>query len=343
MSYRSSSPISGFSGHIPGRKWHVGGRQSRQDEDFRRHESDSASNQNKEMQNGASFSPEQLAQMYQQQISQLQASGQLPQFQMMTPYPYGFNPYLMNGLNTLNGFSASGSVQGLNNVGTQAQNGQSYTNSQNQTNNQRPDTSKSRSKSLPRRQPRSDVKDIFGGIESGWWSEGQALKNLRRHQQGISDNGSNSNYSFNNDSTVHSTFSSKKNADWDDDADVPTPGYSGHVPGIRQYGIGKPFTIAAKEARRIMHGDKDSTQISSSSAHSAAIKSKNSSSASVSNQSQSNGHIALNQSQSNSHIPLNQSFMSTSQNPFAQSYPYGMMPMFMNNTQQMPVPQTPQK
>ena len=117
------------------------------------------------MQNGASFSPEQMAQMYQQQMSQFQGNGQLPQFQMMTPYPYGFNPYIMNGMNgmngmsgmngmnggsgmnglgALNGFNSSGSVQGLNHIGTQAQSVQSYS-------QQRPDSSKSRSKSLPRK------------------------------------------------------------------------------------------------------------------------------------------------------------------------------------------------
>ncbi|KAE9555947.1 hypothetical protein FO519_000803 [Halicephalobus sp. NKZ332] len=321
MSYRSSSPISGFAGHIPGNKWHVGGRQSRPNEDSRE-ESSQYLNQPQTMQNGTNFSPEQLAQMYQQQMAQFQSNGQLPQYPMMPPYAYGFNPYLMNGMNGMNGISSSGSVHGLNNMGAQSQNNQSYP-------NQRPETSKSRSKSLPRKQPKSELRDMFGGIESGWWSEGQALKNLRRHQQGLqSETGSNSHYSI-NDSTVNSITSSKRNNDWDDDVDVPTPGYSGHVPGIKQYGVGKPFTVAAKEARRIMHSGNDSTQISSSSAHSAAIKAKNSSS-SVS-------------SQSNGHAPFNQSFASNSQNPFMQSYPYGMMPMFMNNMQQMPVPQTPQK
>lgn len=112
---------------------------------------------------------------------------------------------------------------------------------------------------------------------------------------------------------------------------MPTPGYSGHVPGIKQYGIGKPFTVAAKECRRKMHSN-DSTQISSSSANSAAIKAKNKSS-----------ENSLNSTQHSIQVPsVNGYYPNSTQNPFMQSYPYGMMPpMFMNSFQQMPMPQPP--
>lgn len=110
---------------------------------------------------------------------------------------------------------------------------------------------------------------MFGGIESGWWSEGQALKNIRRHQQNLTEasglsSKSNSNLANDQGSTT-SRFRRRINADDDDDVDVPTPGYSGHVPGIKTYGIGKPFTVAAKESRRMMHEN----------AQESAIKQKN--------------------------------------------------------------------
>uniref|UniRef100_A0A7E4ZUZ5 YTH domain-containing protein n=1 Tax=Panagrellus redivivus TaxID=6233 RepID=A0A7E4ZUZ5_PANRE len=127
---------------------------------------------------------------------------------------------------------------------------------------------KSRSKSVPRR-IKADVKDVFGGIESGWWSEGQALKNLRRHHNGTSNGNLNGGLDDGHDDGENTTSVSfaksgrsrlsgpSKWTPGDDDFDVPAPGYSGHVPGIKQYGVGKPFTVAAKDCRRIMHGGGD--------------------------------------------------------------------------------------
>lgn len=156
------------------------------------------------------YDPQQMAQLYQQQMAQMQASGQMP----MMPF-YGFNPYMMNG------FNPSASMHGLNQISSTTGNhlspqGQTNGSVANDNRNQsRPDSSstKNRSKSVPRK-VNSDVKDIFGGIESGWWSEGQALKNLRRHQQLVNERGTNIEGNDNNTTMSSIKSRSRRNIDF---------------------------------------------------------------------------------------------------------------------------------
>ena len=159
-------------------------------------------------------------------------------------------------------------------------------------------------------EPKSEVRDMFGGIESGWWSEGQALKNIRRHQQtlneasGISGR-SNGEFAADKASTVSRYRRKFGGGDDDDDDDVPTPGYSGHVPGMRTYGVGKPFTVAAKECRRKMHSNENS-----------AIQEK------AKSEKEGTDHRADNHSQSQNQ---NQQSQASRQQQFPQQYPQGMV------------------
>uniref|UniRef100_A0A914YGA3 Uncharacterized protein n=1 Tax=Panagrolaimus superbus TaxID=310955 RepID=A0A914YGA3_9BILA len=141
------------------------------------------------------MTPAEYTQYYNQQMANFQAGASsggagamMQQYSNNPMQMYGFNPALsMNGYPQNGvGMASSASMQGINNQQISPSgnhqnsvNGQSNGQSQGQQSQQQ---QKSRSKSMPRK-PKSDVRDMFGGIESGWWSEGQALKNIRRHQQ----------------------------------------------------------------------------------------------------------------------------------------------------------------
>lgn len=45
---------------------------------------------------------------------------------------------------------------------------------------------------------------------------------------------------------------------YDADNEIPAPGYSGHLQAMSQVGVGKPFTVAAKESRRLQHSYQES-------------------------------------------------------------------------------------
>uniref|UniRef100_A0AC35G5Y8 Uncharacterized protein n=1 Tax=Panagrolaimus sp. PS1159 TaxID=55785 RepID=A0AC35G5Y8_9BILA len=292
MSYRSTSPVSGFGGHVPGNKWQVGSKSfnnisnNSQLRNLQIEPEPTIISEN----NSHTFdfegnpiprfspyfippmTPAEYTQYYNQQMANFQAanngSGSMMQQYSNPIQMYGFNPaFSMNGGFSQNvgggGMASSTSMQGINKASSQQQispgnhqnssvNGQQTRNNDGNSHGQN-QQQKARSKSMPRK-PKSEVRDMFGGIESGWWSEGQALKNIRRHQQSQAEaasSGNNSNDHISSNSTISAKF---RRQDFDED-DVPAPGYSGHIPGIRTHGVGKPFTVAAKESRRIMHSN----------------------------------------------------------------------------------------
>lgn len=111
----------------------------------------------------------------------------------------------------------------------------------------RPPSAKQRAKSLPRRPVE---RDPFEGLEGGWWSKGEVLRNKERRE--LANSGKS--VAGGDWSQRPETPKRQSRATWrerEDDLDnVPAAGYSGHMPGLRQVGIGKSFNIAAREAKR---------------------------------------------------------------------------------------------
>ncbi|TKR80809.1 hypothetical protein L596_014817 [Steinernema carpocapsae] len=116
--------------------------------------------------------------------------------------------------------------------------------------------SQNRSKSAPRKvKPgRNAGVNMFSGLEAGWWSKSDAIKNCERHRQHLEQKklgvkAAKSGYGHTNHSShsAHRAFSSNPQ---DDEDFTPCAGYSGHLPGFRHHDVGKSFCAAAKESRR---------------------------------------------------------------------------------------------
>eukprot|EP00081_Caenorhabditis_elegans_P025698 NP_508968.3 Uncharacterized protein CELE_C54H2.4 [Caenorhabditis elegans] len=105
---------------------------------------------------------------------------------------------------------------------------------------------KQRSKSMPRK----IESNPFDGIESGWWSKGEVKRNQERRE--IANGGQMvSGGNWNQRPPSRQRVSRKLGAlEKDETEDIPTAGYSGHIQGLRQLGVGKPFNVAAKQAKK---------------------------------------------------------------------------------------------
>ncbi|EYB83669.1 hypothetical protein Y032_0331g2721 [Ancylostoma ceylanicum] len=111
----------------------------------------------------------------------------------------------------------------------------------------RPPSVKQRARSLPRR---TVEKDPFDGLEGGWWSKGEVQRNKERRE--MANNGksvSGGDWSQRPETPKRQHQSRWRERDVDVD-DIPAAGYSGHMPGLRQLGVGKSFNTAAREAKR---------------------------------------------------------------------------------------------
>ncbi|KAK6766613.1 hypothetical protein RB195_026100 [Necator americanus] len=111
----------------------------------------------------------------------------------------------------------------------------------------RPPSVKQRARSLPRR---TVEKDPFEGLEGGWWSKGEVQRNKERRD--LANSGktvAGGDWSQRPDTPKRHRQSRWQQRDVDMD-DIPAAGYSGHMPGLRQLGIGKTFNTAAREAKR---------------------------------------------------------------------------------------------
>ncbi|VDK61791.1 unnamed protein product [Cylicostephanus goldi] len=109
----------------------------------------------------------------------------------------------------------------------------------------RPPSVKQRARSLPRR---TVERDPFEGLEGGWWSKGEVQRNKERRDL------ANQNRTVAGGNFTQRPETPKRQSRWQereyDMDDVPAAGYSGHMPGLRQLGVGKSFNIAAREAKR---------------------------------------------------------------------------------------------
>ncbi|CAB3399522.1 unnamed protein product [Caenorhabditis bovis] len=105
--------------------------------------------------------------------------------------------------------------------------------------------SKQRSKSVPKKVESNP----FDGVESGWWSKGEVQRNKERRE--IADSG----YTISGGNFEQRPPSRKRQsrrfemADSEEN-DIPAAGYSGHIQGLRQIGVGKSFNTAAKQAKK---------------------------------------------------------------------------------------------
>ncbi|EGT29999.1 hypothetical protein CAEBREN_06724 [Caenorhabditis brenneri] len=134
---------------------------------------------------------------------------------------------------------------------------------------------KQRSKSMPRK----IESNPFDGIESGWWSKGEVKRNqvgfleqMRfflsfflffslsgklkliyfKERREIANGGQMvSGGNWNQRPPSRQRVSRRIGAlEKDETEDIPAAGYSGHIQGLRQLGVGKPFNVAAKQAKK---------------------------------------------------------------------------------------------
>ncbi|KAK0404274.1 hypothetical protein QR680_017377 [Steinernema hermaphroditum] len=100
-----------------------------------------------------------------------------------------------------------------------------------------------RSTSVPWRKVKPGAVDVFSGLEGGWWSQSETVKNLSRHKEGLEMKAGRGTVS---PSTRRADFTKTE----EDVERVPCAGYSGHLPGFRHYDVGKSFGAAARKSRR---------------------------------------------------------------------------------------------
>uniref|UniRef100_A0A915CNB1 Uncharacterized protein n=1 Tax=Ditylenchus dipsaci TaxID=166011 RepID=A0A915CNB1_9BILA len=138
------------------------------------------------------------------------------------------------------------------------------------------ENSRSTSQQITRKEDARKPTDFepFSDLNSGWWSEGQALKNLHAHQQSLrakkqdaSPNGSTYGEGNNagEDYRNHGSRNGFSPASYMDikprineQRGVPVPGYSGHMTEMFRLGVGKPFTEAAKESIKLQKSYQES-------------------------------------------------------------------------------------
>uniref|UniRef100_A0A914X8B3 Uncharacterized protein n=1 Tax=Plectus sambesii TaxID=2011161 RepID=A0A914X8B3_9BILA len=124
--------------------------------------------------------------------------------------------------------------------------------------------------------------DIFAGLEKGWWSQGEVERNKQRREQALrgqapgrqsqgynqqpgggggggvgGGGGGGGGGGYNGGRYVGGGGGA---GNMDDKERIPAPGYSGHMPGLRENDFGKPWTVAAKESRENYINQKEETQ-----------------------------------------------------------------------------------
>ncbi|CAD5234150.1 unnamed protein product [Bursaphelenchus xylophilus] len=94
--------------------------------------------------------------------------------------------------------------------------------------------------------------DALNGAGSGWWSEGQALRNIRRHRErnNIPNTGE-------PPREAADAVESEVNQGYYGNG-TPAPGYTGHMMDLHRLGIGKNFSDTAKESRKLQQSLRDS-------------------------------------------------------------------------------------
>ncbi|CCD67142.3 uncharacterized protein CELE_C54H2.4 [Caenorhabditis elegans] len=261
--YRNQ-PISGFTGYIPGAKWQVGSRYvagSRENSGFTGRNSsgtgvpqiqtENTLNQNsfgehrsmamggaEQMKNFTEMTNDELQDRFmrmQMDMQNLQMAMRMQQQQHL-------------GANGGGGGGMGGSERNSANYGMREEPSGRMDRRTKYENGQRgqQEQQKQRSKSMPRK----IESNPFDGIESGWWSKGEVKRNQERRE--IANGGQMvSGGNWNQRPPSRQRVSRKLGAlEKDETEDIPTAGYSGHIQGLRQLGVGKPFNVAAKQAKK---------------------------------------------------------------------------------------------
>ncbi|CAL2050158.1 unnamed protein product [Caenorhabditis brenneri] len=257
--YRNQ-PISGFTGYIPGAKWQVGSRYvagSRENSGF--------SNRNTSVPEGAQLqTPNTLNQHFSGENRSMAMGGgggdeQMKNFTEMT------NEELRERLMKMQmdmqnlqmamgmqqqpmGANGDGSMRNSANYATREEpTGRMDRRTEYETGQRgQQEQLKQRSKSMPRK----IESNPFDGIESGWWSKGEVKRNQERRE--IANGGQMvSGGNWNQRPPSRQRVSRRIGAlEKDESEDIPAAGYSGHIQGLRQLGVGKPFNVAAKQAKK---------------------------------------------------------------------------------------------
>ncbi|CAD5229659.1 unnamed protein product [Bursaphelenchus okinawaensis] len=89
----------------------------------------------------------------------------------------------------------------------------------------------------------------LNGAGSGWWSEGQALRNIRRHRE-------RNNIPNTGEAPRETIEQSEVNQGYYGNG-TPAPGYTGHMMDLPHLGIGKNFSDTAKDSRKLQQSLRD--------------------------------------------------------------------------------------
>ncbi|ULT82520.1 hypothetical protein L3Y34_012055 [Caenorhabditis briggsae] len=259
--YRNQ-PISGFTGYIPGAKWQVGSRYvagSRENSGFSnrnasvpegsQYQTPNATNQNfsaenrsmamgagdEQMRNFTEMTNDELRERLMKMQMDMQNLQMAMSMQNQQQQHSGANGGDGSSRNAVNFGDPSGRMDRR----TEYENGQRGGGGQQEQ-------LKQRSKSMPRKIENNP----FDGIESGWWSKGEVKRNQERRE--IANGGQMvSGGNWNQWPPSRQRVSRRIGAlEKDETEDIPTAGYSGHIQGLRQLGVGKPFNVAAKQAKK---------------------------------------------------------------------------------------------
>ncbi|KAI6239345.1 hypothetical protein M3Y99_00586700 [Aphelenchoides fujianensis] len=124
--------------------------------------------------------------------------------------------------------------------------------------------SKKRSKSVPKNRTLTPIEDReawrdsgLDGAGGGWFTEGQALRNIRRHREAVGlpprtvTGRTAGNATERETATVQLAAASRSSA-------TPAVGYTGHLTEMHRLQIGKNFTDAAKESRKLQQSYRES-------------------------------------------------------------------------------------
>ncbi|KAF1748001.1 hypothetical protein GCK72_024468 [Caenorhabditis remanei] len=248
-SYKNQ-PISGFTGYIPGAKWQVGSRYvagSRENSGFSTRnvsgpegaqlQTPNASNQNFSAENrsmamGGDEQMRNFTEMTNDELRERLMKMQMDMQNLQMAMRVNGDGSNRNSAN----FAAREEPSGRMDRRTEYENGQRGQQEQ----------LKQRSKSMPKK----IESNPFDGIESGWWSKGEVKRNQERRE--IANGGQMvSGGNWNQRPPSRQRVSRKLGALEKDEAeDIPAAGYSGHIQGLRQLGVGKSFNIAAKQAKK---------------------------------------------------------------------------------------------
>ncbi|KAI6233396.1 hypothetical protein M3Y99_00920800 [Aphelenchoides fujianensis] len=129
--------------------------------------------------------------------------------------------------------------------------------------------SKKRSKSVPKNRTLTPIEDReawrdsgLDGAGGGWFTEGQALRNIRRHREAVglpprTVTGRTADRTAGN-ATERETEGEVQMAAAPRSSATPAVGYTGHLTEMHRLQIGKNFTDAAKESRKLQQSYRES-------------------------------------------------------------------------------------